>query len=139
VNRFVATRSAGSEKHPVQGAAIFSRQAWAEIGRSLQLSGRELQIVRGVFNDQTEFAIAADLGISPHTVHTHIERLHRKLGVPDRVKLVVRVMDEFLARTIAPGSDLPSICANRAAGRCPLLMEVSKRLPPVLPRGIRKD
>lgn len=99
---------------------MFSEQAWLEIARSLALSPRELQIVRGVFDDRTEFAIAANLAISPHTVHTHIERLHQKLGVADRVELVLRVMNEFLTVTAAPESTLPSICANRTAGRCPL-------------------
>lgn len=101
---------------------MLSDQAWGEIARSLTLSVRELQIVRGVFDDRTDFAIAADLGISPHTVHTHIERLHHKLAVGDRVELILRVMQEFVALTIAPATVLPSICANRAAGRCPLLI-----------------
>ncbi len=101
---------------------MLSDQAWGEIARSLTLSARELQIVRRVFDDRTEFAIAADLGISPHTVHTHIERLHHKLAVTDRVELVLRVMQEFVALTLAPATVLPSICANRAAGRCPLLV-----------------
>ena len=99
---------------------MFSEQAWSEIARSLRLSPRELQILRGIFDDHTEFAIAANLGISPHTVHTHVDRVHRKLAVVDRVTLILRVMDEFFLLTLAPGSGLPSICANRAAGRCPL-------------------
>ncbi len=102
------------------GSAIFSDRAWAEIGRSLKLSRRELEIARGVFDDRTEFAIAADLGISAHTVHTHFERLYRKLGVKGRVELILRVTNEFLALTAAPGSVLPPICADRANGRCPL-------------------
>lgn len=102
------------------GAAMFSEQAWREIARSLQLSRRELQVVCGVFDDYTEFAIANNLNISPHTIHTHCERLYHKLAVTDRVKLVSLVMNEFLALTVAPGSVLPPICANRAAGRCPL-------------------
>jgi DNA-binding CsgD family transcriptional regulator len=99
---------------------MFSEQAWVEIARSLTLSPRERQILRGIFDDRTEFAIAADLGISPHTVHSHIKRLHHKLGVADRVELILRVTNEFLALTAAPESILPSICANRTAGRCPL-------------------
>jgi DNA-binding NarL/FixJ family response regulator len=99
---------------------MFSEPVWREIARSLKLSGQELQIVRGVFNDYTESAIASQLCISPHTVHTHCERLYHKLGVTDRVKLVLRIMTEFLALTAAPGSLLPSICANRTAGHCPL-------------------
>ena len=102
------------------GAAMFSNQAWDEIGRSLKLSGRELQIIKEVFDDRTEFAIAAHYGVSPHTVHTYSERLYHKLAVNDRVKLVLRVTDEFLALTAASGSILPSICAHRSAGRCPL-------------------
>lgn len=102
------------------GATRFSEQAWKEIARSLKLSGRELQIVREVFDDHTEFTIANDLSVSPHTIHTYCERLYHKLAVTDRVKLVLRVMDEFIALTVAPGSTLPPICANQAAGRCPL-------------------
>jgi DNA-binding NarL/FixJ family response regulator len=102
------------------GAAMFSEPAWQEIARSLKLSGQELQIVRGVFDDCTEFAIANNLRVSPHTVHTHCERLYRKLAVTDRVKLVLRITDEFLALTVAPETVLPPICANRVAGRCPL-------------------
>lgn len=99
---------------------MFSEPVWKEIARSLKLSGQELQIVRGVFDDYTESAIADQLSISPHTVHTHCERLYHKLVVTDRVKLVLRITNEFLALTAAPGSLLPSICANRTAGRCPL-------------------
>jgi hypothetical protein len=54
-------------------------------------------------------------------VHTHVERLHRKLAVIDRVELILRVINEFLKLTTAPGSLLPPICAVRAAGRCPRL------------------
>ena len=99
---------------------MISEGAWLEIARSLRLSPRELQILRGIFDDHTEFAIAVDLGISQHTVHTYVDRLHRKLGVVDRVTLILCIMDEFLSLTVAPGSGLPSICANRVAGRCPL-------------------
>jgi len=99
---------------------MFSEQAWGEISRSLKLSGRELEIVREVFDDQTEYAIANNLNLSPHTVHTHCERLYHKLAVTNRVKLVLRVTNEFFTLTFAPESGLPPICANQAAGRCPL-------------------
>jgi DNA-binding NarL/FixJ family response regulator len=102
------------------GSAIFSEQAWTEIARSLMLSLREVQIVRGVFDDRTEAAIAADLRISPHTVHSYVDRLHHKLAVADRAELILRVMDEFLSLTTAPAGTLPPICSQRAAGRCPL-------------------
>ena len=93
-----------SQPRPRSGSAIFPDPTWAELGRSLGLTKRELQIVRGIFDDRTEFAIAAELGISPHTVHTHIERLRHKLAVIDRVALVLQVMEEFLKLTATPGN-----------------------------------
>lgn len=102
------------------GSAMFSVQAWKAIARSLKLSGRELQIVRGVFDDQKEATIAVGLGVSAHTIHTHVQRLHRKLGITDRSQLLQLVMQEFLVLTAAPANGLPPICANRTARRCPL-------------------
>lgn len=99
---------------------MFSEPAWAEIARSLRLSGQELQVVRGVFDDFTETTIADNLKISPHTVHTHCERMYRKLGVTGRIKLALRVMDEYLALTVACDGALPPLCANFTAGRCPM-------------------
>src|SRR5262245_10012899 len=58
---------------PPTKPAILSNDAWNEIAGSLGLTRRELQVVCGIFDDRTELAIAADLGISVHTVHTHIE------------------------------------------------------------------
>lgn len=84
--------------HPMGGSALLSEADWAETARTLRLSGRELQIVRGVFDCRTEYALAMDLGIAPRTVDTHLERLYRKLTVNTRVALVLRVMEE-LSRT----------------------------------------
>jgi DNA-binding CsgD family transcriptional regulator len=117
-NRGAKTRD--SRPGRKSGAGVFGREAWASINRSLALSTRELQIVRGVFDDDTDFSIASSLGISPHTVHTHFERLHRKLGVANRAQLILRVVNEFLALTTSPGSLLPPLCPCRADTRCPL-------------------
>jgi DNA-binding NarL/FixJ family response regulator len=109
----------GIDQRPT-GAAMLSEVAWREIARSLRLSPRELQIVRATFDDHKESAIAAELGIAPRTVHTHVERLYRKLEVSDHVQLVLRIVHEFLRLTLSPQGNLPPICANEAAGRCPL-------------------
>ena len=66
-------------------------------------SRRVLQIERGVFDDLTENAIAASIEISPHTVHTHFERLHHKLSVANRVQLVIRVVAESYRLSAAVG------------------------------------
>lgn len=102
------------------GAGLFCERTWTVLAVNLKLSGREIQIVRGIFNDQKEYTIAVELGVSPHTVHTERERLYRKLGINDRPQLVLRVVEAFLALTTAPGSALPPLCANQAAGGCPL-------------------
>jgi hypothetical protein len=82
--------------------------------------------VQGIFDDRTDTAIAADLKVSPHTVHTYIERLYRRLGVTGRVKLVLRVLDEFNALTLAPGTILSPLCAISSTDRCPLSDQKSR-------------
>ena len=79
------------------GSSIFTDKTWNEIALSLNLSARETQIVRGIFDDRTESTIASRLGISAHTVHTYTERLYQKVWVTNRVQLVLRVTNEFLA------------------------------------------
>jgi hypothetical protein len=78
------------------GGSLFSDDIWRLLARSLKLSQRESQIPPAVFDDQKESTIAVNLGMSSHTVHTHLERLYRKLGVTSRVTLVTRVFVEYL-------------------------------------------
>jgi DNA-binding NarL/FixJ family response regulator len=80
------------------GRLVFSHEIWRLLARSLGLSERECQIVQALFDDQKESAIGSDLGISQHTVHTHIERLYRKLKVNSRAALVGRVFVEYLCQ-----------------------------------------
>jgi len=70
---------------------------WQLIDRELRLSAREHDIVELVLADVKESAMGARLGISPNTVHTHLERLYRKVGVRGRVQLVVRALGACLA------------------------------------------
>jgi DNA-binding NarL/FixJ family response regulator len=88
--------------HAVAGSALLGEADWAVAARALRLSGRELQIVRGVFDCRKETAIAADLGIAPRTVDTHMERLYRKLTVTTRVALVLRVREHVLRAKARP-------------------------------------
>ena len=93
---------------------MFARAVWNEIAANLGLSARELQIVRGTFDDQTESAIATKLRISLGTVHTHIERLHHKLAVADRAQLILRVVREYMAVTASPENRVSPLCVDRA-------------------------
>jgi len=78
--------------------SLFCEAEWHCLAQALHLSRRELQIVRGIFNDRKEASIAQELGISAHTVHTYLERLYRKLGVRSRCGVILRIVGEHLGR-----------------------------------------
>jgi DNA-binding CsgD family transcriptional regulator len=77
---------------------LLKEEAWTAISSSLRLSARELQIVTCVIEGRldTDHEIARVLGISPHTVHTHLERLYKKIGVASRSHLILRVFAEYV-------------------------------------------
>ncbi len=52
------------------------------------LSKREAEILQRVAYGATTRVVAQDLGISPHTVKTHLERIFEKLGANDRAQAV---------------------------------------------------
>ena len=81
----------------VLGKSLLKLQDWQRIGQSLHLSRRELQIVQSVFDDSKEALIAQQLGISPHTINTYIQRIYQKLNVNSRPQLIVRVFAEYFA------------------------------------------
>jgi DNA-binding NarL/FixJ family response regulator len=80
------------------GVRLLRGDEWRRAERALQLSGREVDISRAIFEDLTEAEIAEELGISPHTVHTHVERLYRKLRVGSRTQLVLCVVQRGIGR-----------------------------------------
>jgi DNA-binding CsgD family transcriptional regulator len=106
--------------HVTGDSSLFPQDVWGRISDEFNLSSRELQIIQLILEDEKEFAIAQRLGISIHTVHTHLERLYHKLGVSSRVQLVVCLMRMALKLLGMPGSILEPICGNRSAGQCPL-------------------
>jgi two-component system nitrate/nitrite response regulator NarL len=52
------------------------------------LSARESEILQRVAYGATTKEVARSLGISPHTVKTHLERIFEKLGANDRAQAV---------------------------------------------------
>lgn len=93
-------------QHTRMGRFVFCDAGWLAISRSLRLSGREFEIIQAVFDGDSEFAISLKLGVSQHTVHTHMERVYRKLKVTSRVELVVRIVAEHTS--LACGSHRPT-------------------------------
>src|SRR5262245_34110836 len=73
---------------------------------SVVLTPRELQAVRLLADGCTVARIATHLGISPHTVVTHIRKAYRKLDVPSAAAAVMRALQLGLfAAAPAPSHD----------------------------------
>lgn len=75
---------------------MFRDPEWRGLVMELGLSKRQEEIVRRVFDDLSEAAIAHDLGLAPPTVHTYLRRLYRKLRVKSRGQLLTFIFREFL-------------------------------------------
>ncbi|GHJ46077.1 DNA-binding response regulator [Catellatospora sp. TT07R-123] len=60
----------------------------ARPARSVTLTERELQVLRGMADGQSNAEIGRDLFVSEDTVKTHARRLFRKLGARDRAHAV---------------------------------------------------
>jgi DNA-binding NarL/FixJ family response regulator len=72
-------------------------------GHETTPTGRELDVLRGVARGLGNKQIAAELGLSPRTVQTHLTNLFAKLGVSSRTEAVLRGVKEGWIRP-----DLPS-------------------------------
>jgi DNA-binding CsgD family transcriptional regulator len=88
-----------SERQALQMASMFAHQRCRELGgRSgassapTLLTGRELECLRWVLNGKSDTDISKILGISHTTVHFHIERAKKKLGVRTRTQAAATVM-----------------------------------------------
>ena len=57
------------------------------------LTPRENEVARWICRGKSNADIAAILGISPRTVHKHVEHIFARLGVESRVALTVRLLE----------------------------------------------
>ncbi len=78
-----------------EAEGIFSECEWQQLVEDLAFSPREAQIVRCLFDGNSDKQIAPHLKISIPTVRTHLSRLFRKLGVNDREELILHVIKHF--------------------------------------------
>lgn len=76
----------------VVGAAGRALAPHAEVPKAL-LSGREAEVVHEVVNGLSNKEIAAKLGITERTVKAHMGAIFEKLGVRDRLQLVLRLSE----------------------------------------------
>jgi DNA-binding NarL/FixJ family response regulator len=66
-------------------------------------TARELDVLRAVARGLGNKQIAAELGLSPRTVQTHLTNLFAKLGVSTRTEAVLRAVKEGWVRPELPG------------------------------------
>ena len=80
----------------------------------MHLSDREFQIVQSIFDGDKETTIANSLDLSPHTVHTYIERIYRKTGIRSRCELLVRIFATYIrSGTGGEGCHLPNVIVEK--------------------------
>ncbi|MFH0178155.1 LuxR C-terminal-related transcriptional regulator [Streptomyces cacaoi] len=81
-----AIRTVGS------GRSYVSAPASHLVGPAPRFTDREQEILRLLANGSTDHEIAAELGISKHTVHSHLDRIGEKTGSrrrPDLTRIAV--------------------------------------------------
>ena len=76
---------------------LITEQEWVSVRESLHLSPRQAQVVKELLQAKGDKEIARDIGISVPTVRTHMDRLFLKLGVEDRMELLVHVFARIRA------------------------------------------
>jgi DNA-binding NarL/FixJ family response regulator len=74
--------------HPALTQAFIEEVRLVDRRPEAPLSRREIEILQKVAYGSTTKEVADELGISPHTVKTHLERIFEKLGANDRAQAV---------------------------------------------------
>ncbi|HVX86879.1 MAG TPA: LuxR C-terminal-related transcriptional regulator [Phycisphaerae bacterium] len=72
---------------------LFAWQAGPQVlgGPFERLTDREWMVLRGLNSDDGEKQLADRLSLSPHTLHSHIKSIYRKVGVQGRLPLLARL------------------------------------------------
>jgi DNA-binding NarL/FixJ family response regulator len=70
---------------------------WDACVTALNLSPRQAGIVRLLLRGYGDKQIAAEMGLSKHTVRTYLKRIFDRFDVSDRTALVLRVLSDHWA------------------------------------------
>jgi len=65
---------------------------WARLVVAMRLTPRETDVLRGLMRGGCDKQIGAKAGIKVPTVRAHLRHMFTRLGVSDRVELVLHVM-----------------------------------------------
>ena len=103
---WAAGQALSLEESLAEGRAVASAIAGAtpeaatpsgKSSHSLDLSGREVEVLRLVAQGLTNLEIAERLYLSPNTVHAHLRRIYRKLNVTSRAEATRFALNHRLA------------------------------------------
>jgi len=97
VYRLRAEQVGGADGRPrglvlIEPAAVVDSTNTVHALVQLGLTTREAEVTLAVLRGETTVAIAADLVVSPHTVHAHLRNVFEKLGVSSRQQLATRLL-----------------------------------------------
>lgn len=84
--------------HPALTQAFIEEVRLVNRPHESPLSRREVEILQKVAYGATTKEVASQLGISPHTVKTHLERIFEKLGANDRAQAVAIAIRQGLVQ-----------------------------------------
>jgi DNA-binding CsgD family transcriptional regulator len=71
---------------------LFTDSQWRVLRVALGLTPRQLAVARLLCADCGQKQMAKRLGLSQHTVGTHLRALYERLGVRSRVAVIVRLV-----------------------------------------------
>jgi DNA-binding CsgD family transcriptional regulator len=102
------------------GALVSWRERLEHVGEPFdRLTDREWVVLQGLTTEAGEKQLADQLGLSPHTLHSHIKSIYRKVEVQGRLPLLTKVKgvmrDRRLARLNCPKEPLGETLAKAAA------------------------
>lgn len=55
-----------------------------------KLTSREKEVIQGIASGLSEKKLAKELSLSPHTIHTHIKKIYKKLQAKTRAEAVLK-------------------------------------------------
>ncbi len=81
-------------------------QTSSQVGKSRSLTKRELEVCRWIADGKANKEIAIIMGISYRTVEKHVEHILQKLGMENRMQILIHILDQqFSAKVHKNGTD----------------------------------
>ncbi len=78
------------------GVVLLNEKHWLYIQRRYHMSPRELQVAKLVCQGFNNEEIAKDLKIKHGTVKTHIRNIYRRIRVKNKIKMLLKFVDDTM-------------------------------------------